>query len=461
MTKMDILYNKILGLTMILSVVSIVFLIIDLFYAVTIQAIDCSGQVCMIDHSFPLIRVSVWFFLVLAIIAIVASRIMLQLLSKESDLEDASSYKSRLQNEKESSKLIEAKLKELAEAKQKKEEELELKRLKEKEIKDAKDDLIEKERKEKLIAKARRDEQLKEERLMREKIKKEAMEQEKLEQEKLEQEKLKQEKLEQEKLKQEKLKQEKLEQEKLEQAKQEELVEEESKQEVKEIPEKMVAPKPAKPKEIKKTKADIIQYIEVETGISKNKSNKFLKYFAEVVKETLASGKDVNITGFGKFTTIEMPAKKAMNPQTNKEIIVPAHKQARLRYDDKFKTLVESRVVEEPKVVEDKEIVITPKPVKAKEVKKTKADVIQYIEAETGISKNKSNKFLKYFAEVVKETLASGKDVNIPGFGKFTTIEMPAKKAMNPQTNKEIIVPAHKQARLRFDDKFKEKFEVK
>ena len=104
---------------------------------------------------------------------------------------------------------------------------------------------------------------------------------------------------------------------------------------------------------------------------------------------------------------------------------------------------------------------IPAKPKKPKEVKKTKADIIEYIETETGISKNKSNKFLKFFAEVVKEELAKGKDVNIPGFGLFTTIEMPAKEAVNPQTNKRIVVPAHHQARLRFDDKFKKKFEVK
>ena len=123
--------------------------------------------------------------------------------------------------------------------------------------------------------------------------------------------------------------------------------------------------------------------------------------------------------------------------------------------------LVDKAVIESKPVVKEKPKVISSKPIKPKESKKTKADIIEYIEVETGISKNKSNKFLKFFAQVVKETLAEGKDVDIPGFGKFTTIEMPAKKAMNPQTNEEIIVPAHNQARLRFDDIFKDKFEVK
>ena len=103
-------------------------------------------------------------------------------------------------------------------------------------------------------------------------------------------------------------------------------------------------------------------------------------------------------------------------------------------------------------------VCVAKKPSKPKEVKKTKVDIIEYIEAQTGISKNKSNTFLKFFAQVVKEELAKGKDVDIPGFGLFTTIQMPAKDAVNPQTNKPIVVPAHNQARLRFDDKFKDKF---
>ena len=113
---------------------------------------------------------------------------------------------------------------------------------------------------------------------------------------------------------------------------------------------------------------------------------------------------------------------------------------------------IAKKKAEAPKVV---------KPGKPKEVKKTKADIIVYIEEKTGISKNKSNKFLKFFAEVVKEELAKGKDIDIPGFGTFTTIKMPAKDAVNPQTNKKIVVPSHRQARLRFDDKFKKNFEPK
>jgi nucleoid DNA-binding protein len=53
--------------------------------------------------------------------------------------------------------------------------------------------------------------------------------------------------------------------------------------------------------------------------------------------------------------------------------------------------------------------------------------------------------------------LASRKDVELEGIGFFTTIEMPAKEAVNPQSGEKIIVAAHHQVRLRFNDELKDK----
>ena len=109
-------------------------------------------------------------------------------------------------------------------------------------------------------------------------------------------------------------------------------------------------------------------------------------------------------------------------------------------------TIVQNQVTEKPK-----------KPSKPKVVTKTKTDIINLLDATTDLSKNKSNKFLKFFAQVVKEELAKRQDIELPGIGLFTTIEMPAKEAVNPQTNQKIIVPAHYQVRLRFEDELKDK----
>ncbi len=95
---------------------------------------------------------------------------------------------------------------------------------------------------------------------------------------------------------------------------------------------------------------------------------------------------------------------------------------------------------------------------KAKVPKKTKKDIIEYIDSRTDLSKNKANKFLQTFADVMKAELSKNKDIDIKGFGKFTTILIPAKDAVNPSTNEKIVVPEHKQVRLRFEEEFKSIF---
>ena len=88
---------------------------------------------------------------------------------------------------------------------------------------------------------------------------------------------------------------------------------------------------------------------------------------------------------------------------------------------------------------------------------RSKGDIIEYITAHTGLSNYKGKMFLKYFAEVITEELSKGNDIHIIKFGKFTTVTMPAKDAVNPRTNEKIIVPEHKQARVRFYNEVKSK----
>ena len=89
--------------------------------------------------------------------------------------------------------------------------------------------------------------------------------------------------------------------------------------------------------------------------------------------------------------------------------------------------------------------------------------MIQSINKDTKIycsfSENAGN---KGFNSVGKYKFASlivmnGEEVELSGIGFFTTIEMPEKEAVNPQTGEPMIVPAHNQVRLRFDDDFKDK----
>ena len=118
---------------------------------------------------------------------------------------------------------------------------------------------------------------------------------------------------------------------------------------------------------------------------------------------------------------------------------------------------VQEDVKVETKQVKEETKSVEIKPAKPKPSVKTKKQIIELMDETTDLSKNKANKFLKFFAEVVKEQLIKREDVELEGIGFFTTIEMPAKEAVNPQTNEKIVVPAHHQVRLRFDEELKDK----
>jgi integration host factor subunit alpha len=64
------------------------------------------------------------------------------------------------------------------------------------------------------------------------------------------------------------------------------------------------------------TKNDIIEEIRTKNGLSKNKSIKTVETLLEIIKQTLASGEDVMVSGFGKFCVKEKSERKGRNPAT-------------------------------------------------------------------------------------------------------------------------------------------------
>ena len=74
------------------------------------------------------------------------------------------------------------------------------------------------------------------------------------------------------------------------------------------------------------TKADFISKLSEKAGFSKKDAEKAVNSFMEVVKEALADGEKVSLVGFGTFEVIQRSARKGRNPQTGKEITIPACK---------------------------------------------------------------------------------------------------------------------------------------
>jgi len=73
-------------------------------------------------------------------------------------------------------------------------------------------------------------------------------------------------------------------------------------------------------------KADIIQSVHEKLGISKTDSTRLVESVFDVMKETLVSGEDVKISGFGNLTLREKNARRGRNPQTGEEIEIAARR---------------------------------------------------------------------------------------------------------------------------------------
>jgi integration host factor subunit alpha len=74
------------------------------------------------------------------------------------------------------------------------------------------------------------------------------------------------------------------------------------------------------------TKAEIVEQIYERVGFSKKEAAELVERVFEIMKETLAEGEKVKISGFGNFVVREKNARKGRNPQTGQEILLDARR---------------------------------------------------------------------------------------------------------------------------------------
>lgn len=70
------------------------------------------------------------------------------------------------------------------------------------------------------------------------------------------------------------------------------------------------------------TKADIIGHISKKAALNKQEATAVLESFFETIKQTLESGEDVLISGFGKFCVKEKGKRRGRNPATGNDLML-------------------------------------------------------------------------------------------------------------------------------------------
>ncbi len=72
------------------------------------------------------------------------------------------------------------------------------------------------------------------------------------------------------------------------------------------------------------TKEDIVRELMNQTKIDRTKAKWLIELLLKIVKETLGSGEDVMISGFGEFKIRQKTARVGRNPKTKVEYEIPA-----------------------------------------------------------------------------------------------------------------------------------------
>jgi len=74
------------------------------------------------------------------------------------------------------------------------------------------------------------------------------------------------------------------------------------------------------------TKADLIETIQSKNDLTLKQSTNLVETLMEIMKDALASGEDILMSGFGKFCVKEKAERKGWNPATGEDKMITARK---------------------------------------------------------------------------------------------------------------------------------------
>lgn len=87
-------------------------------------------------------------------------------------------------------------------------------------------------------------------------------------------------------------------------------------------------------------KTDLVGRIAKEAKIPKSTASRALEAAINGIADALRKNQSVTLVGFGTFTTAERKARKGSNPQTFKEIRIPAKRVPKFRPGKELRALV-------------------------------------------------------------------------------------------------------------------------
>jgi len=99
------------------------------------------------------------------------------------------------------------------------------------------------------------------------------------------------------------------------------------------------------------TKADLVEEIAERTGISRSHTAVVVDQMLDAVSRALSEGRHLEIRGFGTFKVRERRSRRARNPRSGAEVMVPAKLVPVFKPSRELKALVLGEKIEVMEVV--------------------------------------------------------------------------------------------------------------
>ena len=95
------------------------------------------------------------------------------------------------------------------------------------------------------------------------------------------------------------------------------------------------------------TKAEIAETLYDELGLNKREAKEFVEIFFNEISDTLVSGLDVKISGFGNFILRDKKERPGRNPKTGEDVIISPRRVVTFSAGQKLKARVENNAISE------------------------------------------------------------------------------------------------------------------
>ena len=88
---------------------------------------------------------------------------------------------------------------------------------------------------------------------------------------------------------------------------------------------------------------ELVQEISKKANVTQKEATEVLSSLIDTIQKTVAKGKKVTLVGFGTFEPRKRAARTGRNPQTGKELKIPAKTVPAFTAGKKFKTVVNGK----------------------------------------------------------------------------------------------------------------------